>query len=189
MIDIGKWLPVLGLLLVFTLLQLIGPKYLRYDADLVSELQLWRFLSGHWVHANWIHFALNMAGFVLCVMLTGISWSLWQWLARIMILSSTISVCFYIWNSDIGWYVGFSGVLFGLYVLAARATLSKQAMMSSILLVFIALKIVLEQWSSVKITSNELIGVPVLVDAHLYGVLSAVSMIAVLAVFNFLKRV
>lgn len=183
-----KWLPLFGMIPVFILLQLIGPEYFRYDTALISQLQLWRLLTGHWVHANWAHLILNMTGFIICIALTGITWTLWQWLGRIMILCSAISGCFYVWNSDILWYVGFSGVLFGLYVLAASATLSKQGLISSILLVIIALKIILEQWSSVNITSNELIGVPVLVDAHMYGVLSAVSMVTVLALFNRLKH-
>ena len=77
-------------------------------------------------------------------------------------------------NPQLGWYVGFSGVLFGLYVLAAVESLDRQTFISVSLLGFIAIKIALEQGASVKITSSEFIGVPVLVDAHLYGVLIAV---------------
>ena len=91
-------------------------------------------------------------------------------------------------HPELGWYVGFSGVLFGLYVLAAVASLSRQFFMSTILIGFIGLKIGLEQWSSVKITSSELIGVPVLVDAHLYGVLMAVLIILIQLMWKYFRK-
>ena len=166
------------------LLQWTGPELLRYETRLIVEFQWWRFLTGHWVHANWIHYGMNMTGFSLCVALTGVSWSLWCWVWRIVVLSLAISLAFYLGHSAIGWYVGFSGVLFGLYILAAYSTLQQQAFMSSLLLGFIVLKIGLEQWSSVNITSADLIGVPVMVDAHLYGVLAAVVLILIQQSYN-----
>jgi len=174
-----QWLPVVFISLFMLILQMLGPELLRYDSRLIQNAQLWRFLSGHWVHANWTHFLLNITGFALCLALTGVRWSIWQWSWRIIVLSSAISSGFYLWQPQLGWYVGFSGVLFGLFILAAVASLSEQRMMSVILLLFIGLKIILEQWSSVNITSSDLIGIPVLVDAHLYGVLSALLVVIV----------
>ena len=178
-IRFGKWLPVISLILVMLLFQLLGPELFRFEIRLVKEYQLWRILTGHWVHANWIHFFLNMAGFLLCLALTGVNWKIWQWIWRIIVLSSGISAGFYLLHPEVSWYVGFSGVLFGLYVLAAFASLPAQFFMSAILLVFIGVKIILEQGASVNITTSDLIGVPVLVDAHLYGVLIALAMIAI----------
>lgn len=184
MAEFGKWLPVLSLSLCMLVFQLIGPEVFRYEARLITELQLWRVLTGHWVHANWVHLMMNLAGFMLCLALTGIRWSLLQWLWRILILSAGISLSFYLLHPDISWYVGFSGVLFGLYVLAAFTSLPDQVVMSTILLVFIGIKIILEQWSSVNITTSELIGVPVMVDAHLYGVLIAVLLISIQIIYK-----
>lgn len=184
MIAVGKWLPVAVLILLMAVVQYLGPEVTRYQTNRIVEGEWWRLLSGHWVHANWMHYVLNMAGLLLCVALTDIRWSLWQWGWRLLMLATGISLCFLVFHPDIGWYVGFSGVLFGLYVLAACTTLVKQPLISSLLLVFIALKIILEQWSSVKMTSSELIGVPVLVDAHLYGVLIALLLVIILSIFN-----
>jgi rhomboid family GlyGly-CTERM serine protease len=168
-----QWMPVLILILVMFVFQLIGPQLLRYETVLIHQGQWWRFLSGHWVHANWIHFALNMTGFILCVALTETGWKFTQWIWRILVLASGISIAFWWLQPHIGWYVGFSGILFGLYVLCAITSWPQQKIMSSILLSVIALKLILDLWSSVKITSDELIGVPVLVEAHLYGVATA----------------
>ena len=180
MTQAGKWLPVVSLMLLMLLLQIIGPEMFRYEIRLIRiDLQWWRVLTGHWVHANWVHYLMNMTGFTLCLALTGVSWKLWQWGWRILLLSLGISAGLYLGHPDLGWYVGFSGVLFGLYVLAAVSSLHQQLVMSLILLLVIAGKIILEQWSSVNITTSDWIEVPVMVDAHLYGVLMAVALLFV----------
>lgn len=168
-----QWGPVLILILLLLVFQLIGPELLRYETALIQQQQWWRFLTGHWVHANWVHYVLNMTGFILCVALTETGWKFTQWVWRILLLAVGISLAFWSLQPQIGWYVGFSGVLFGLYVLCAITSWPKQRIMSSILLTVIALKLTLDLWSSVKITSDELIGIPVLVEAHLYGVITA----------------
>lgn len=186
--DIKKWQPVAIIMIVMMCLQFVGPELFRYEMDSISRFEYWRLLTGHWVHANWAHFFLNMAGLMLCFALTQISWNTGQWIYRILLLSSGISLGFYLLQPDIGWYVGFSGVLFGLYILAAVASLARQFVMSMILVGFIVLKVGLEQWSSVKITSSELIGVPVLVDAHLYGVVMAVIIVVIQLMWKLLHK-
>lgn len=174
-----QWIPVLGLIALMLVFQLIGPQLLRYETVLIQHHQWWRLITGHWVHANWVHYVLNMTGLLLCVALTEPGWTFVQWLWRILLLSIGISLLFWLFNSHIGWYVGFSGVLFGLYVLSAIATLKQQRFMSSLLLAVIGLKLILDLCSSVKIDSSELIGVPVLSDAHLYGVITALIMVLI----------
>jgi len=179
MVALDRWIPVLIFILFMAVFQFMGAEILRYQTSLIADLQLWRLLTGHWVHANWMHYALNMGGLLLCFALTDVKWSVWQWGWRILVLTSGISLTFYFWHQDIGWYVGFSGVLFGLYILAAWASLQYQRLLSGLLLTFIAIKIILEQFSSVNITTSEMIGVPVLVDAHLYGVLIALIVLII----------
>lgn len=177
--DLKKWQPVAFVILIMMCFQWIGPEILRYETESIAKIEYWRLLTGHWVHANWIHFFMNMAGLLLCFALTQTDWNAAQLIWRIFVLTTGISLAFNVLHPELGWYVGFSGVLFGLYILAAVASLSRQFVMSMVLIGFIVLKISLEQWSSVKITSSELIGVPVLVDAHLYGVLMATLIIVI----------
>ena len=161
------------------ILQLAGPEVLRYEPHLILDYQPWRLLTGHLVHANWIHFGLNITGLVLCQALTDVRWRISRWLLYVLVLTTGISAGFYLLHPRLDWYVGFSGVLFGLYVLAASHSLVKQPLLSSAILGFIAIKVLMEQVASVNITRSELIGVPVLVDAHLYGVLIAVMILAI----------
>ncbi len=161
-----------------TVFQLAGADWLRYEVSFINKMQLWRVFTGHLVHANWIHLVLNMVGFLFCVALTDVHWSFSQWLMRILFLAMGISACLYIFNPLFHWYVGFSGVLFGLYVMAAIDSWPRQKIISIVLLAIIIGKILLEQISSVTISSDYIIGVPVLVDAHLYGVVLALVVVS-----------
>ena len=160
------------------LLQWVGPEALRYDPQAIRDGELWRLLSGHLVHANGRHLLLNLAGLFLCQALTGVNWSLWQWSGRILLLALMISLGLWWLHPGLHWYVGFSGVLFGLYLMAAVESLPRQALISSLLVLLLLAKILMEQFSSVKISSSGWIGVPVLVDAHLYGFLSGLLLLA-----------
>ena len=169
------WLPVILWVLLMMVLQFIGPDVLRYQTRAIHEGEVWRILSGHWVHANWIHFVLNMAGFFICRGLTGVSWTMAGWSWRIMTLGLGISLLFLLLNPNIGWYVGFSGVLFGLYVMSAVDAINRFRFISVTLLLLITAKMTIDLTSSGKMTSSELIGVPVLIESHLYGVVMALA--------------
>ena len=159
------------------LLQWVGPEELRYDPQAIRDGELWRLLTGHLVHANGRHLLLNLAGLFLCQALTGVNWSLLQWSGRILLLALMISLGLWWLNPGLRWYVGFSGVLFGLYLMAAVESLPRQMLISSLLVLLLLAKILMEQFSSVKISSSGWIGVPVLVDAHLYGFLSGLLLL------------
>jgi len=168
--------PLLVWAALMILLQWVGPEMLRYDPQAIREGELWRLLSGHLVHANGRHLLLNLTGLLLCQALTGVNWSLWQWSLRILLLALLISLALW-FQPRLHWYVGFSGVLFGLYLLAAADSFSRQRLISSLLVLMLLAKILMEQFSSVKISSSGWIGVPVLVDAHLYGFLSGLLLL------------
>ncbi len=172
------WRAVVLLIGVMLGMQVLGPELLRYETARIGHGEWWRLLSAHWVHANWTHFVMNMAGFALCLGLTGVGWGLVHWLWRMLALGFGISCAFWLWHPGINWYVGFSGVLYGLYALAAVDSWRRQPWMSFILLAFVVVKIVLEQAFPGDLTSSELIGVPVLVDAHLYGLVGAAVILA-----------
>ena len=180
--------PIALIILLMVIMQWSGMEYFRYETNLIHDKEWWRLLSGHWVHANWMHLLLNACGLLLCLYLTAINWSMWQWSWRILFLSVAISVGFLWLHPNLGWYVGFSGVLSGLYILSAIETIPNQSVMSYLLLIFVVIKILLEQFTSLNLDSSDLIGVPVLVDAHLYGVLSAFCFIGIELFFRKMKE-
>ena len=168
------------MLLLMMVLQLLGQKLFRYQFDWQESGQFWRLLSAHWAHTNWIHFLLNAVGLILCMSIATPNWSVKKWLSYQLILGLGISLLFTMFNPELRWYLGYSGILYGIFLLAAIDLYPRDRLIGILLGAAIVIKITLEQTSDINITSSDIIGSPVIVDAHFYGVLLA----AAIALFN-----
>ena len=162
---------VLLWVLFTALLQWLGKGYFRFESNLFSTGEIWRILSGHWVHLNWTHWLLNNLGLLMLVALLRLRWRISFWLKVIAIHSVLISLALLVFNPQLQWYVGFSGVLYGLYMLAALMMVKKDTLMSIIIIAIIFVKIAAEQWFGSEVSTELLLGSPVIVDAHAYGFL------------------
>ena len=81
------------------------------------------------------------------------------------------------WDTRIHWYVGASGALHGFMAAGTLAHLRRGDLDGWILAIFIVLKLGYEQWSGALPFSDS--GVPVVVNAHLYGALGGLIAAAV----------
>ncbi|MCP4333668.1 MAG: rhombosortase [Gammaproteobacteria bacterium] len=170
--------------LIVVTLQVIGVRYFRYDHDWLENGQIWRIVSAHWVHVGWVHMFLNMVGLMICISLSNPRWSVRRWFLQSLCIAIGISVLFTLQNSDLHWYVGFSGVLFGLYFLAAHDLYARDRLIASLMGGAIVIKVILEQYTNYDIDSSDLIGAPVIVDAHLYGLMMAIAIALVWATYT-----
>jgi len=125
----------------------------------------------HWVHVGWIHFALNMLAF-MCLPFIFPRVRVWHFVALLLILPPLISLSFYYFLADIEAYAGLSGVLHGMFTAIAIVHLlyRKERMFASLVLFLILGKLIWENTLGASATA-ELIGSPVLVEAHLLGVI------------------
>ncbi len=165
------WIFVAAMLAIMVILQLFDFRDLRYQYDWLAKDEYWRLLSAHWVHVNWRHLMLNAAGLLLCMSIASPRWSIRQWVVYHLVLALGISILFYLRNLQLEWYAGYSGVLFGLYLLAAIDLYPREKIIALLLAAAISIKVILEQTSDLKLDSSEFIGTPVIIDAHLYGIL------------------
>jgi rhomboid family GlyGly-CTERM serine protease len=169
------WLFIAVMLAIMTVFQFLDIRDLRYQTNWWSAGEYWRGYTAHWVHANWWHFLLNAAGMILCMTLASPTWSIRRWIAYHLCLALGISILFTLLNPELRWYVGYSGVLFGIYLLAAIDLYSRDKTIALLIGAAIVIKVVLEQSSDINVTSGNLIGIPVIIDAHLYGLLLGLS--------------
>lgn len=179
------WYFVAAMLLVMIVFQLIESPNLRYQYNWQESHEWWRLLTAHWVHVNWIHFLLNAAGILLCLSITSPRWTVMRWFVYQVILAFGISVLFSLFNPTLNWYVGYSGVLYGIFILAAFDLYRRDKLISILLSAAILIKITIEQTGDINLTTSDIIGSPVIVDAHLYGVLLAMAILLV----NQLKKI
>jgi len=169
------WRFVAIMIPLMALLQAIGPEYFRYELDWTSTGQVWRLVSAHWVHVGWIHLLLNGLGLVICVSLTTPGWSIRRWLASSLIMATGISIMLTLFNDDVRDYAGYSGVLYGLYVLAAISLFARDRLVAGLIIAAIVAKVVMEQLDLYTFDTGDIIGARVIIDAHLYGLLMAIT--------------
>jgi rhomboid family GlyGly-CTERM serine protease len=175
---------VLVSLLLMVFLQIIDSQYFRFQQDWVQKAEFWRVVTAHWIHFSWQHLLLNSLGLVLIVAIARPTWSIGRWIVYNLLLAIGISMLLTWFNPELNWYVGYSGVLFGVFLLAAIELFKTERIIALLLGLGVCIKVVLEQTSSATVTTSDFIGVPVIIDAHLYGILLALAITLAFALGN-----
>lgn len=163
------WL--LGLIAaVVVLVELGGESWqyaLRYERDRALDGEYWRLLTGHFVHGSAQHLLLNSAGLALVAVLFPRHLSTNTWLVVIGLSIAAIDIGFVLWEPQVHWYVGLSGVLHGALAAGAVSWWMRESkgLALALTLVLIA-KLAWEQWVGALPLSGDM---TVIVDAHLYG--------------------
>ena len=167
------WLP-LALVAVSFMLMLGGEASrlgFRFDRSAIQSGELWRLLTGHFVHLGGPHFALNAAGLALVWYLVGrtFDWQRWLLIAATCILTMDAGLWFL--NPRLEWYVGLSGLLHGLLAAGLTERLRRPDTETLLLSALLVGKLLWEQLSGPIPGSEGTAGGPVVVDAHLFGAL------------------
>jgi rhomboid family GlyGly-CTERM serine protease len=156
------------LLLLPTLAGEQGRLALRYDRAGLGSGQYWRLLSAHLVHLDVRHALLNCLGLALVWALFARDYSPRQWLVIVLASIAAIDAGLWLGDSTVLWYVGSSGALHGVMAAGTVAHLRAGEREGWILAALLVAKLAYEQWVGALPLSGSN---PVVVDAHLYGVL------------------
>lgn len=154
-------------------LQWLGlDQILRFDRQLLQSGNYWLILSGNFVHLNWSHLFLNLAGLVLVVLLVWENFNAAEWCFIILVSSLGVGLGLYWRDPAVSWYVGFSGTLHGLILAGAIADLRRFPLNAGALLVVVCLKLFWEQKFGAMPGSESVAGGKVVVNSHLYGAIT-----------------
>ncbi|MFQ5546855.1 MAG: rhombosortase [Woeseia sp.] len=168
---------------VFELLGDPGRAGLRFDRAAIFGGQIWRLLSGHFVHLGTSHYILNGLGLILVWLLVGVHLNLRQWLVVIAVSIAGVDAGLLYFDDQLVWYVGMSGLLHAM--LAAGVVVGLKAAPREMVIVAVVVlgKIVVEQLAGPLPGSEESAGGEVVVNSHLYGVLAgAIAAAAIIRV-------
>jgi len=143
-----------------------------YDRSAINDGQLWRLLSGHFIHLSWSHLGLNMAGLLLLWLLVRAWVTPKELLLTIFFSGLIISLCLLALNREILQYAGFSGILHGIWVVGALAGISARRGEAYFLMAILISKLAWEQLSGPLPTPVKMSGNFIAVDAHLYGAIA-----------------
>lgn len=159
-----------GLLLVP---QLGGPAatdLLRYERAAIAAGQWWRLLTAHIAHLGLHHAVLNALSLVLLWALFAREWRPRQWALIALLVTAAIDGGLWFRDPGVTWYVGASGVLHGLMAAGVVAYIRRGDPLGWIMAALLAAKLCYEQFHGPLPFAGR--GVPVVVDAHLYGTLA-----------------
>jgi rhomboid family GlyGly-CTERM serine protease len=152
---------------------------LRYEREAVLEGEVWRLLTGHLVHGSLRHLLLNEAALVVIGLLLARDYSIAAWALVVVGSMAVIDLAFVLWEPQITWYVGLSGVLHGMVAAGAVAwwRREKPALALAITAILIG-KLAWEYWQG----ALPLADLPVVAEAHRYGALGGALVAALIEV-------
>jgi len=174
------FLAILFVTVALFVMQLLQAE-LVFHHQLITKGQWWRIIGGNFVHANIPHLLLNISGLWIMGFLFIDSLSAKTFIISTLIMSIFVGAGLFYFDPDLQKYYGYSGVLYGLFLLGGvTAILSKDYFTGISVIVFILGKLIWDLINGGSASSEELIGIPVAVNAHLYGISGAIVISAFL---------
>lgn len=181
-----RWLwPLLASLVILALA--IGgeavSQLLRYDRAAISTGQWYRLLSGHWLHLNGWHAFMNAAALWLLAAIDTQPTNVGRYALRTLWLSIAVGLGLFLFQINLAWYVGLSGVLHGLFMIVlVRIAWQRRDVYTFSMLVILLGKLVWEHYHG-PLTQDSF-DVPVIVAAHSYGAIAGLVYVAIGVVLN-----
>ncbi len=166
---------VLLLAIIMTALQPFQSEWLLHRTE-IQHGEIWRILTGNLVHTNSYHLLMNLGGLAFICLLFKEFLGIRLYYFSLLLTMLFVGLGIYFFNKNLIWYAGLSGSLYGLYIVSASTALKQKDYLVSIpILIGIPAKLI---WDSLDDgltkSSEELIGVPVATDAHIYGLIAGI---------------
>jgi rhomboid family GlyGly-CTERM serine protease len=143
--------------------------WIIYERLLVADGQVWRVITGNFIHLGWGHLVMNSCGLLVIAWTFAEDRNTGQWGIDLIICSLATGGGLYFLNPEILWCVGLSGALHGLFVIGAMSWVLGGISLGKWLLVGIGGKLLWEQTVGEMPFSGGIVGGAVVTDAHLWG--------------------
>lgn len=161
---------------------------LLYNRGDILEGEVWRLLTGHWVHLGLPHLLMNLAGLALVWLLWGTVLHSATWLLLTLLIALGQSLLLLTLHPDISWYVGLSGLLHGLFAAGAILSLTRATGIAGAGIVLLVAKIGVETLGGSSGDVIDWLGGAVLSESHLYGALCGAALSVPLAIRRFSRE-
>ena len=145
---------------------------LRYERAAVLAGEVWRLVTGHLVHADAAHLGWNVLGVLIVGFLFARDYSPSQWLGILLASLAATNLGFLLFEPQLDWYVGFSGVLHGLMAAGLVAWLrATRDPITWFVAALFAAKLAWEHAVGPLPFTAGTLSLPVIHEAHTYGAL------------------
>jgi rhomboid family GlyGly-CTERM serine protease len=177
LIDYRQWLALMLVLGPMMLIHGLGlDNFLKYHRDLIEGGDYSLLISGHFSHLSASHWLLNAGAFFLIWLYSRATVPLLFWAVATVLIAMGASLGLYMFAPKVLWYVGLSGVLHGLMVVVLYQLIRSNPNdpIPYVVTVGLIAKIAKETIYGPISGTAELAGLPVVVEAHLYGLITGV---------------
>jgi rhomboid family GlyGly-CTERM serine protease len=156
---------------------------LRYDRDALAANELWRLVTGHLVHLGPSHMVMNVFALGVLAVIFGRLLRAIDWIVVGFAAALAIDGGLFWLSTDVGWYVGLSGVLHGFWAAACVFAIAERRREAIALTLLILVKLGFEASIGPVALTGEIAGGPVVTVAHAYGAtggtIAALGLIAI----------
>lgn len=142
---------------------------LLYQREAILEGEIWRLITGHWVHVGWQHLGMNLTGLALIWYLFGDALRPPACLGLMATIALGQSLSLLAFHSDVLWYAGLSGLLHGLLAAGALLALNRMPLIATLTMMALALKLGVEMFRGASTDMVAWLGTPILIESHVYG--------------------
>jgi rhomboid family GlyGly-CTERM serine protease len=181
-IDARSWRAPLVLAALMAALTLAGPAVvtkLRYERGAVLAGEAWRLVTAHLVHFDVTHLGWNLLGLALVTWLFGSEYSPLRWLLILGASTLAIDAGFLLFQPQLDWYVGFSGVLHGVMTAGLVKWLARtRDWITWLVAALFAAKLAWEHLVGPLPFTAASLRLAVVHEAHSYGALGGLAMAA-----------
>ncbi|PPE73164.1 rhombosortase [Solimonas fluminis] len=177
-----RWAVPAGVALLCLLLALGGDPVrdaLAYQREAVAAGQWWRLLGANFLHLGWYHLLLNLLGLWTLLLLCPEPLPARTWLLRLLVLGLAVTLGIHVLAPQWRSYVGFSGILHGLFLLGLLPQALRRDGIALAALACLAAKLAWEAFSGTPISDEQALGGRVAQEAHWFGIIAALCYAAI----------
>lgn len=174
-----KLLAVAALLVLVQLLPASWQAQLSYQTQALNQHEYWRLLTGQLVHLRWEHLAFNLLGLVVIGLLFSRHIGSHRFLPALLACMLGSNLGMWLADPQITHYVGFSGVLYGLFAWGACWDVLTRQRFGMVLLALVLAKTTYDYVNGATFVALSDAG-QVAFSAHFYGVIAGV-LVAILS--------
>ena len=158
---------------------------LEFNRIAIEQGQWWRIFTAHFVHLNHWHLALNMSGLVLFFYFFYDVMPLRNWLLSLVLGVTGTGVAMFALNPEMNIYVGFSGVLHGIFLVGLIVSFRQTPKLNGLIIFLVFCRLAWEQMPGYDVNyMRDYINGSVFVDAHLYGAVFGLLSATLLMLWN-----
>lgn len=182
--------PIIAIVTLIISCAFIGDKLtllLRFEREAILSGELYRLLTAHIVHLNWMHALMNVAATIIGWCLLRDSMTNRQWILSIAISGLVVSVLLFS-LPELEWYVGFSGIIHGLMLQGLILQKHLRFIEKTLMVSALFLKVFYELWQGSSTADLEFIDGNIIVEAHLFGLLAGLIMIICIKTMAFYRQ-